>query len=685
MAYIVIQDFRGGLDTRRMPEAAPAGTLQVAENVHVNRGGELEKRKALSSLYTLPAGTFGFEIAAGVLIVFGSADLAASVPSGVTYQRLQHPDSLAMTAMHGTTVFNGKVYAVAEFGSGNIAHFYDGEIVGAWINGVVRSSFGDNNGTATHIASVIDATDDYSATATGPNVTVTGPANGSAFNATFSTENVDGGTDDQNITLTSITTAIPEVAETLATATASVVNGTSGQVISNLTVNGVAIFNTSSSVNWTTNNAGTATTLKDAINNFTSTPDYNANSSGQTVTISASAGTGASANGQVVAATANMTVNTTNMTGGVSAVNGTAQQTRIEITGAHDVGDVFTINLGELTVCGGRVAGKQGKIVLTHQDKVHALDASEMYFSALGDPTKWNAEDTGAGFISMSTAAAGFEELTGVGTYQRNLAVFSRRATQIWSMDEDPGANAQLQVLPNFGTVAARSITSYGDSDVFFLADTGVRSLRPRDSSNQANVNDIGTPIDTLIVEAIRTLSADTVAAAVGAVEPVDGRYWLGLGTTLYVFTYFPTGKVSAWSTYSPGVTVTHIKTVGNKTYLRAANSIRLYGGTDGNTYDSSAVVIETPYMDGRQVSTWKEWSGIEVACEGTWSLSVNTDPRNPDVWEPVGIVTGTTFNELQGAINCQAPSLRLRLTHNEATAARLAMIVVHYQPTKET
>lgn len=682
MPYIVVQDFRGGLDTRRMPEAAPPGTLQVAENVHVNRGGELEKRKAFALVHTLPAGTYGFEIASGDLVVFGSGDLAASVPAGVEYQRLQHPDALSMTALHGTTVFNGKVYAVAEFGTGNIAHFYDGEIVGAWTNGVVRPSFASNNDTATNLALAIDQTDDYAAVSSGPNVTVTGPSNGSAFNITLSTVNVEGGTDNQSIVSTSITSAIPEVTETLATATVTIVNGTTGNTISNLTVNNVAIINTT--VNWTTNNAGTATTLSDAIANFSSSPDYSATSSGPTVTIRASTGSGAGANGQVVAVTGNITTNVTNMTGGVSAVNGTAQVSRLEITGTKETGDVFTVRLGDLTVAGGRVAGKDGKIVLTHQDKIYAADASELYFSALGDPTKWNEEDTGSGFISMSTAATGFEELTGVGVYQKNLAVFSRRATQIWSMDEDPGANAQLQVLPNFGTVASRSITSYGDSDVFFLADTGVRSLRPRDSSNQANVNDIGTPIDTLIVEAIRTLPAATAAAAVGAVEPVDGRYWLALGSTMYVFTYFPTGKISAWSTYEPGADITHIKVVGNRTYLRAGTAIYLYGGTSGNEYDDSAVVVETPYLDGRQVATWKQWTGIEIACEGMWTLSINTNPRSPDTWERVGIFTGTSFNDLGALLNANAPLLRLRLEHDDEEAARLAMIVVHYQSTEE-
>lgn len=41
------------------------------------------------------------------------------------------------------------------------------------------------------------------------------------------------------------------------------------------------------------------------------------------------------------------------------------------------------------------------------------------------------------------------------------------------------------------------------DDDVFFLSESGIRSLRARDSSNAAFASDIGNPIDTLILSEI--------------------------------------------------------------------------------------------------------------------------------------------------------------------------------------
>jgi hypothetical protein len=69
MAYIIVENFKGGLDTRRSVLASAPGTLSKAENVHVSRGGELEKRKAFVAVdigvdteHTHPfEGTYGLE------------------------------------------------------------------------------------------------------------------------------------------------------------------------------------------------------------------------------------------------------------------------------------------------------------------------------------------------------------------------------------------------------------------------------------------------------------------------------------------------------------------------------------------------------------------------------------------------------------------------------------------------
>src|SRR3972149_3551741 len=77
---------------------------------------------------------------------------------------------------------------------------------------------------------------------------------------------------------------------------------------------------------------------------------------------------------------------------------------------------------------------------------------------------------------------------------------------------------------------APRTLVAYGKNDVFYAGDTGIRSLRPRDVLNAAYVSDIGTAIDTFVADYNATLTADQIYRGCAAIEPVDGRYWLGGG-----------------------------------------------------------------------------------------------------------------------------------------------------------
>lgn len=59
MPYYEVQDFAVGVDLRRHTTKAPAGSLRVADNVHVTPGGEIEKRPAFETLDIDLTGTFG--------------------------------------------------------------------------------------------------------------------------------------------------------------------------------------------------------------------------------------------------------------------------------------------------------------------------------------------------------------------------------------------------------------------------------------------------------------------------------------------------------------------------------------------------------------------------------------------------------------------------------------------------
>src|SRR3546814_814514 len=223
MAYLVIEDFKGGLDKTRMAVMAKPGSLQGATNVHITRGGEIEKAKSFVETYTLPEGTFGMHSVAGVLYVFGSASEPNDLPTGVEYQRLQDPDGSDMTGIIATENFDGKIYAIAEFSGGDIFHFYDGERVTAW--DTIATTVADNDGVATVLASRVNARTVYTAAAVGSTITIQAAVAGTPF--TISAETTNGGTvDDQTITLTETQENVAAVTEVLATGSIDVTGGT---------------------------------------------------------------------------------------------------------------------------------------------------------------------------------------------------------------------------------------------------------------------------------------------------------------------------------------------------------------------------------------------------------------------------------------------------------------------------
>jgi len=163
--------------------------------------------------------------------------------------------------------------------------------------------------------------------------------------------------------------------------------------------------------------------------------------------------------------------------------------------------------------------------------------------------------------------------------YQNRLAIFARRSVQIWNVDPDPDLNSVYQLLLNVGAESAESIVGYGDQDIFFLSETGLRSLRARDSSNIASTSDVGVAIDQDFIDYVREQPQNIVSRSKAVLESLDGRYLLALGSRIYVFSNFPGSRVSAWSTYELSAgSVDDWAETGSDLFCRIGDSVRAYG-----------------------------------------------------------------------------------------------------------
>jgi hypothetical protein len=331
------------------------------------------------------------------------------------------------------------------------------------------------------------------------------------------------------------------------------------------------------------------------------------------------------------------------LTGGTDAVAGYGDQWKVGFIGTWNALDSWTLAItggeGNLTIGLGVFANLSPSVCFTYKKRVYIGAGSRYLYSENGDPTAWEEQDAGAGFQPYLSEFGYQDGITAISQIQGRLAIFAGRSIQIWTPDADPNNFAIVQTLDNIGTNAPLSVQNLGDYDVLFLDSTGIRSLRSREVTLNAYVDDVGSPIDSFIQDALLTYNAST---AVGIVEPTDKDYWIYLGGNIYVFSRHPSSKIAAWSTYVPsdnyGVTFLPRKMVvlNGRTYIRAqpgvggVDYLYLYGGASNNSYDANTIVsIQTPWLFDKTPDTLKQFVSMNTVIQGRWTITISADPQS--------------------------------------------------------
>lgn len=693
MAYLSIEDFKFGMDRRRERVAGTPGTLWVGKNIHITRGGDIERRLKFVPEYNV-TGSFGAATIRSQLYVFGSADLAASMPIGVQYQRLQAPSSPAMTKLLDVKTFSGKFYAIAEYDDGNVFHFYDGTRITDW--DATAGSGADFNTLAEVLASKVENNPAVTASNFGPKVTISALVPGTPFTITTSAVN-NGGTNDQTAVITHTQANVAPVTEVKSKATLTVIGGSNSpgvnQVLS-ITIDGVSVLG--AAVDWSGSNESTALRVAQQISAGFTTHGYSASTIGAVVTIEAAPGTGATPNGfdLVAAPSGNVSLLADALfAGGVTAVTAVAQVETVTLAGTFDLTDTFTLTInGTAYKSTGRASG-MGRTAYVDKNRVWSPVQSLWRYCRLNDPTIWNpatvtTPTNDAGFINIASATEGNERLVVAARYQGLAAIFSGDNITLYQLDPDPTKFTFSDELQHTGTRAPQAVIRYGNNDVFYLDITGVRSLRARDASNAPFVSDIGNAVDTFVQDLIKELSKQEITGAVAAIEPKNGRYLLTLGDTILVLSYFPGAKISAWSYYEPtefnGAPVQAFVRSTDKLAARAGNFIYFYGGLTGDVQpedDEVEAVVELPFVSGKTPATIKTLTGFDIAAKNTWACELAFDPNDPDRTINIGNLSKITFADpnkitLPGETSMVAPKLRC----TKGGAATISMLAIHYE-----
>lgn len=337
---------------------------------------------------------------------------------------------------------------------------------------------------------------------------------------------------------------------------------------------------------------------------------------------------------------------------------------------------------------GREVPKANGFFVKTYKTKLYSVGGSVLYFSAIGNPGDW--EGTGAGSIDLSLEDSDMTDCLAIEAYYDKLAIFSKTACQLWLIDPDPLKSQYVQTLREAGTIAWRSVLQYGSGDIMYLAPSGVRSLRARNSSLAAAVSDIGSPIDPPLQDLFRMRGEEFLAGTMAVLQPVTGRFWIIMPDRIYVLSAYPGPKVTAWSQYDPTYsgpdgtvtfTVTAATNYRHHVVVRDENNnVYAYGGNNpaGPVYDDTEAELVFPFHAGDQPATNKFFQSLDAVATGQWDVAVSVNPSN-EAEDRAGIIDGPTF--LKGDFMHFAEgthmSVRLRSLLPEATV--LSNLIVHY------
>jgi hypothetical protein len=686
MPYVFISDFKYGMDRRRPRFAGIPGTLWSAKNVHLTRGGDIERRKKFVATYTGLSNTFGMGEINGQPWVFGSANLAGSMPLGVQFQRLQGPSTPNMTDVLDVAKFDSKFYVIAEYDDGNVYHFYNGSRVTTWdtvADGIASAAL-----TYRALALKLgrDAAVRTVPTPTGLILTAVTP--GVAFTLAATATNGGAGVNDQTATPATVQANVAAVAEVRASASFTITGGTfdpNVSVVSDVQVNGVSLL--PSPVSWSNSDAATALAVALTINEGTDIHGYTAAAVGPTVTVTAIAGSGASANGYVLTAFAGGDVSVTPpnaFSGGVTAVAAVAQVSTVTFGGTFEALDTLTVTLnGVAYKITGRAAAT-GRSLHVQNNRVFSGAGPVVAYCKLNDPSDWTdpTSITGAGKIVISTDADGAQIVTGLAPYQGYMAVFAETAVVTYSLGANSSNFARIQEVPNAGTVAGRAVVGYGAADVFYLDGSGIRSLQARDASNLAITSDAGSVFDPFVQEVVAAATPLQIESATAIIEPETGAYWLAIGSTILVLTNYPRTEIRGWTYYVAEFQITAMMRLGRRVYLRSSDTIYVYGGISGTQYPAATEVnaeIDIPFVTAKDDAGLKQIVGLDVGASNSWAVTALLDPNDESKTVYMGISTGITYGEGNWEGIGETSHIALRLTCNAAGEAKLSNLAIHH------
>ena len=152
-------------------------------------------------------------------------------------------------------------------------------------------------------------------------------------------------------------------------------------------------------------------------------------------------------------------------------------------------------------------------------------DKNIIAYSALLDETHWS---TGAGEINVlgnvGAVSNGYDELVAISSFDGYLVAFLRNNIVIYDSPEAPGSLSIEQIIQGVGCIARDSVQQVGN-DVYFLSDSGIRSLKQVVfTADNVEMKEVSKIVRKKLVE---DMTGGVASKIRSSYDPQEGQYWI--------------------------------------------------------------------------------------------------------------------------------------------------------------
>lgn len=320
------------------------------------------------------------------------------------------------------------------------------------------------------------------------------------------------------------------------------------------------------------------------------------------------------------------------------------------------------------------------KALYKTQSKIFAVgrDGDVVRFCAAGRPRDWSTSND-AGFIPTGMNARGDRAATAIGLQRGRLAVLTRDSCQLWTVDPDPNNMGLFDTVENVGSTFPKTVANVA-GDLYFLSDYGVRSITTQVYTDNLVDEDVGSPVDKMVRQAIEEAERDGVTPK-SFYFYGTGQYVLCFGNHLFVYSISRTAKIAAWSHYYISFPVDAVAELGKQLYFRSGDDVYIFD--ENETTDGGIpfeVVIELPWMDLKKPGDLKMIQAVDAVLEGKAFISLAFDSRNPNARTPEVLVSGNTRPTGLIPMPCCGTEVSIRIRNYDDKPFKLNALTLYYQ-----